>query len=310
MKSVVWSLALALACVSARAYAEDKPAWAFLPIEDATRTALDDTKQLHIEGSTKSFTEKQIHSAAQAADWFPEQHPLMPRIIEFGHPPDVRTCTLCHGIMGMGNPESVDLAGLSPEYMTQQVRAFKDDERPLDPNGMEFARTIGDEDLKEAVAWYGNLKRQSPVRVTEADTVPKTVIKGGHIRLRAPGGGNEALGRRIVVLADNEGLLHLHDPRVMFDAYVPKGSVEAGKKLVTTGGGKTFPCVACHGADLHGQGDAPFITGRSPLYVARQLFNFRSGARRDANAALMQPVVAKFDDDDILNIAAYLSSVN
>ena len=76
-----------------------------------------------------------------------------------------------------------------------------------------------------------------------------------------------------------------------------------------TGGGKTVPCLACHGLSLEGQGDVPFLKGRSPLNIARQLFNFRNGTRHDANAAQMKPVVANLDDADILHIAAYLASL-
>jgi cytochrome c553 len=91
---------------------------------------------------------------------------------------------------------------------------------------------------------------------------------------------------------------------------VPKGAVARGKQIVTTGnGGKIIPCAVCHGRDLNGIAPIPGIAGRSPSYVARQLYDMQQGARHGALAGLMKPVVAKFTAQDILSIAAYTASV-
>jgi cytochrome c553 len=39
------------------------------------------------------------------------------------------------------------------------------------------------------------------------------------------------------------------------------------------------------------------------------LYDFRTGARHGKNAAMMQPVVSKLTDEDIVDIAAYLASL-
>ena len=41
----------------------------------------------------------------------------------------------------------------------------------------------------------------------------------------------------------------------------------------------------------------------------RQLFDLQSGARNGTGAQLMKPVVAKLSEEDLLNVAAYLASL-
>jgi cytochrome c553 len=90
---------------------------------------------------------------------------------------------------------------------------------------------------------------------------------------------------------------------------VPSGSIQKGEALVTTGGnGKTIQCGACHGADLQGLGPVPGIAGRSPSYLARQLYDMQNGFRAGLWTDLMKPVVAKLTPDDMIAILAYVSS--
>jgi cytochrome c553 len=90
---------------------------------------------------------------------------------------------------------------------------------------------------------------------------------------------------------------------------VPVGAVKKGEALVTTGGnGKTVACIHCHGADLRGDGPVPGIAGRSPSYLARQMFDIQAGTRHGEWASLMKPVVAKLTNEDMVNIVAYVSS--
>ena len=101
----------------------------------------------------------------------------------------------------------------------------------------------------------------------------------------------------------------LRDPRSGFVAYVPVGSIRKGQTLVTTGGaGRTEACGVCHGADLEGLCPVPGIAGRSPSYLVRQMFDMQAGARHGEWTKLMAAVVAKLTDDDLVNIAAYVSS--
>lgn len=86
--------------------------------------------------------------------------------------------------------------------------------------------------------------------------------------------------------------------------------MKTGEALVETGGeGKTIACATCHGPNLHGLGDIPGIAGGSPSQMARQLIDFRDGARNGPGAAMMKVPVSKLSDDDIVAITAYLASL-
>jgi cytochrome c553 len=60
---------------------------------------------------------------------------------------------------------------------------------------------------------------------------------------------------------------------------------------------------------LKGKDDAPPLAGRSPSYLARQLYDFQQGTRNGAAAPLMRPVVANLTHDDMVAITAYLASI-
>ena len=126
----------------------------------------------------------------------------------------------------------------------------------------------------------------------------------------APGGGEEAIGNRIVELAKTTESPYVQ-PGPAYVAYVPKGSIAKGEQLVTTGGGgKTVQCTACHNANLLGKGENPAIAGRSPTYTARELYEFRDGTRGGMSATAMKRVAANLTDDDIVAISAYLASAS
>src|SRR3954464_716453 len=85
----------------------------------------------------------------------------------------------------------------------------------------------------------------------------------------------------------------------------PKGAVAKGKRLAADLG-----CAGCHGEGLRGmEGAGPSIAGRSPSYLARQLYDFQQGSRRGEMAAPMLPVVAKLTAADMVNLTAYLASL-
>ena len=130
----------------------------------------------------------------------------------------------------------------------------------------------------------------------------------------------EPIGTRIVEMPENEEETETYrNPHVGFVAYVPQGSLAKGKDLVTTGGakwigseffpGKSTPCITCHREDLMGAGDSPPIVGRSPSYIARQLWDIQQGTRHGDPAELMKLTIAKLTPDDILAIAAYVASL-
>jgi len=148
--------------------------------------------------------------------------------------------------------------------------------------------------------------------------VPTTRIVGNLFLATEEARTEPIAGRIIEVPEDEERSERLRDPRAGFVAYVPEGSLERGKRLVKLGGaqivnneivqGKTTACTTCHAPDLMGIGDVPPIAGRSPSYMARQLFDIQQGTRKGPGVELMKLVVAKLTPDDVTAIAAYVAS--
>ena len=62
------------------------------------------------------------------------------------------------------------------------------------------------------------------------------------------------------------------------------------------------------GGDLRGLGPAPTLAGRSPSYIARQLYDMQHGNRHGAWTPLMAAVVTPLVPDDLITAAAYLAS--
>ena len=91
-----------------------------------------------------------------------------------------------------------------------------------------------------------------------------------------------------------------------------KATVPLGQKIYRGGiADKGVPaCAACHGPGLRGTADIPNIAGQHSIVIARQLFAFKAGDRAGAMAGLMQPVVEKLTDDDIVAIAAFVASLD
>jgi len=122
------------------------------------------------------------------------------------------------------------------------------------------------------------------------------------------GGEMEPIGTRIIEVPEDLPRTELRDSQSTYVAYAPPGSIKKGETLVTTGGGKSTACVACHGADLRGLGPVPALAGRSPSYIVRQLWDLREGHRAGPWSPLMKNAVAKLTLEDMVNVAAYAAS--
>jgi cytochrome c553 len=276
-----------------------------------------DTASRQVPGSSLTFTRQQISDGFGPADWFPGDHPPMPEVVARGKRPEARACGLCHYPNGKGRQENAGVAGLPVSYFIQTMNDFREGRRksaePRKANTnlmIAIAKAITPEEIKEAAEYFGAMAWTPWVRVVETSTVPKMTSRGG-IWVPIEGGGREPIGVRIVETPeDPERTEILRDPRSGFIAYAPIGSVKKGEALVRTGGGgRTEACAACHGAELRGLGPVPGIAGRSPSYLARQMYDMQAGARRGEWTELMKPVVANLTDEDLVNISAYVSSL-
>ena len=67
-------------------------------------------------------------------------------------------------------------------------------------------------------------------------------------------------------------------------------------------------CAQCHGRASRGMASFPSLTGRDDDYIAARLVQYRAGETVGPNSALMRPVAARLSDEDIANLAAYVST--
>lgn len=321
--SVLFVAALgSVVVIRAQAPASDGPAWAYgvpnTPPAGGQRGAgprQPDTSEKQIPDSTQRFTIPQLRDFFNVADWFPGDHPPMPDVFVHGRQPDVRGCGMCHMPNGKGRPENAPIAGLPYAYVVQQLLDFKTDRRTSADTRktntaqmIQAAKAMTDDEGKAAASYIAALKYTPWIRVVETDTIPKMRI-GGNVFFPIADAGNEPLGQRIVETPENGDRFELRDPHSGFVAYVPTGSVARGAALAASGGSKTLPCNVCHGPDLNGLGPVPGIAGRSPSYLVRQLWDFKSGTRKGEWSPLMQQVVAKLSLDDMVDLIAYVSSL-
>jgi cytochrome c553 len=316
--------------------AEDEPVWAWgfttpppasPPAAAAPAPPLDNIKKLSLPGSGLSFTRAEIANPYGPADWFPHDHPAMPDIVAHGREtaqPKIWACGFCHYPNGMGRSENANLAGLPYDYIIRTLTDFASgarvtsDTRKTNTALMSgFAKAMTDEEIKAAARYFSSLSPIPWIKVVESETAPKTEASqppGMFLTLAGAEAGTEVLGRRIIETpVSREDTDVLRNPHSGFVAYVPPGSIKKGEALVENGvtasGDKVTACTVCHGLDLRGLGPIPRLAGRSPFYIARQLYDMQNGNRSGAWTPLMAAVVANLGPDDMLAAAAYLASL-
>jgi cytochrome c553 len=280
------------------------PDWAFNIPDKVQPVAIRAEGVVTVPGSAKKYEAAKIAGNANPPDWFPDEHPPAPKAVTGGQ--GVRfACGSCHLMSGQSHSEAADIAGMPAAYLMREMADFKSGARKEDDRMGPIAKITSDDDVRQAAEYFASLKPHFFVKVFETATPPKTFIAtAGRHRVLSPEGGTEPIGHRILEIPEDPLRVELRDPHSGFIAYVPPGSIAKGQELVANG-----RCTACHGATLQGKGEVPRLAGLQPLYLARQLFDFRYGSRGGEDAASMQPVAAKLSDDDIIAISSYLGSL-
>ncbi len=269
----------------------------------------------HVPGSPLTLDLVAIEKAGALPDWFPDEHPAPPAIVAHAAAKGPTPCGECHLIAGVGFPGAADLEGLPAAYIIEQVKEFRAGRRRsaqadrLDTLEMiKVAQQVSDADLAAAAAYYAALTRRARHRVIETDTVPATRPSYfGWLDLVA-NGKPEPIAGRIIEVPEDTDRLFLSDPHLTIIDYAPFGSVVRGEKLVRTGGPGGQACASCHGADLRGGDTAPPLAGRSAAYLARMLWDFKTGARTGPAAAPMATPAGKLNEAQITDIVAYLAA--
>jgi cytochrome c553 len=284
-----------------------EPSWAFQVIEK--QLPAEDAAPKSVPGSTRQYTPGQIDDLFNPPDWFPAEHPQPPNAVVKGQG-DAMACGACHLMNGEGHPESAGFAGLTADYIVQQMADFRRGARKDFAMRMDrIAKALTEEETRQVAQYFAGLKPRTWTTVKEAAMVPKTMVGQGRMRFVQPGGGMEPIGKRIITVPEDQERARHRDPHSGFIAYVPRGSIARGKALVEKGGARTIACGTCHGDDLKGLANVPRLAGVHPIYLARQLYLFREGNRNGTDSPLMKKPTARLTDDDILNIAAYLGSL-
>ena len=287
------------------------------------------TRPRQVTGSRATYSLVDVRDGANVIDWFPGDHPAMPPVVQHGPVsagPLARGCAQCHLPNGKGRPENAPVAGLPAAYLFRQIQDFRnglrhtaDPRKPNTPTMIKLAQAMTDEEGVAAAAYFSAIAYDTQwVRVIESAMVPRTKIVG-NLFLPLERTMSEPINGRIIEVPENKEQSELvRNPHSGFLAYVPPGSLAKGQDLATTGGmrivgqqviaGKTTACVTCHGVDLRGVESVPPIAGRSPSYIARQLWDIQQGTRNGPGVQLMKSVIGSLTPDDIVSLAAYVAS--
>lgn len=312
--ALVFTISVTLS-MSASTQAQNKPpGWAYPVNPPNFQRASDDGSIRRVPDSAAGFTLTQVRDLFAAPDWHPEDHPPLPAIVASGRKPDVFACGVCHRADGAGGAENASLFGQPAEYIIQQTIEFKNGLRNNSTSRVatdlmiKLAKAVSDDELKEAAAYFAAIRPRPNVKVVESELVPKTHVRDLFL---APMDGvdKEPIGQRVIEIPENVEQFVSRDSRVRFIAYVPPGSVEKGRTLAASSDPQV-QCAACHGADLKGASAAPAIAGRSPTYMFRQLYDYKSGARKGANSGSMRAVVEKLGTEDMVALVAYSASLS
>jgi cytochrome c553 len=274
---------------------------------------LDDVELLEIPDSKEKFTQARINDPFNAPDWRPDHLP-MPEVVAKGRKPAVMACAYCHTPTGQGRPENSALAGLPEAYIKEQLQDYRSGARKLigpeqylpGVNMLKIAKAMTDEEIDASAKYFSQQKLRRRVYVIESLRIPRAERAAW---IYEEVGGTEDLDDRLLEVT-NELVRHeRRDDRLEYMAYVPPGSINRGKLLVTKGDGKTKACAECHLAKLMGTDKIPPLAGRSPTYLLRQILAFRNGARTNEAAKQMAPVVEKLTLAEMIDVVAYLGSL-
>jgi len=127
--TAIAGVAACLITFSLLAQNQTTPPWAYAlnppTTPGAAPAAPPDTSQKHVPGSSVALTLPQTRDLFNPPDWYPDDHPAMPEVVQHGRRPDVRACGYCHLPNGQGRPENASLAGLPAGYIVQQMADYK-----------------------------------------------------------------------------------------------------------------------------------------------------------------------------------------
>ncbi|MEP6884229.1 MAG: cytochrome C [Gammaproteobacteria bacterium] len=295
------------------------PTWLFPlnPPDAGTAKLAQVTTPVHLANSRVAFTDAQLVDLFFAPDWHPESHSAMPEIVLHGRAPGIYACGYCHLPSGQGRPENAALAGLPAAYIVEQVADIKSGARRSAWHGeayrpvdlmREVAANAAESDVAVAAQYFSVQTLKPRVTVIERTRIPRMRVVGW-IYAIDPRGGRENLGQRLIEWAPDATRHEHRDDEMLYNAFVPSGSVRRGREIARVGAAGQLPsCTSCHGEHLQGVGLIPPLAGRSPTYLLRQLVAFKTKERAGSGAAPMQVVAAALGMSDMIAVTAYAAT--
>ncbi len=190
---------------------------------------------------------------------------------------DVPACTSCHGMDGMGNDAmgTPRLAGQIPQFLLKQLEDFATDRRQ-DTTMFVMntnAKGLSRQDRIDVAAYLGALSADEIV-------TPK-----------------EKLSNLAELKANGTEIGVTHVGKAIVNYGIPERDVPA--------------CRSCH--DYNGRGVDPIypkIGQQKLVYLVNQLKKWRDGSRANDPLAQMQKVAQKLTDEEILDVATFLSQAS
>jgi len=182
-------------------------------------------------------------------------------------------CSACHGTSGFSAiPMYPNLAGQKDAYIAKQLTDFKSGVRE-DATMKGMVASLSDADIANLAAYYSSLPRTAGSTSSVAETT--TVV--------TPAATEQA--------AITETTTYSHTKT--------NDSIKAGKVA-------SAMCSSCHGADGNSVVPTyPSLAAQGASYIAKQLADFKSGARVDP---IMAGMVAALSSDDMANLGAYFAA--
>ena len=157
----------------------------------------------------------------------------------------------------------------------------------------------GDEG-NSTVLIYPNLAKQHPEYVAKQLKAFKDKTRDNNFAMTEFAGQltENEIADVAAYLADTKAVANVKAKQTVATAPISNAAI-AGKT-------KAAACAACHGAD----GNAlipmyPSLAGQSAAYLAKQITDFKTSARKDP---VMAPMVAALSDEDIKDISAYFAA--
>jgi len=182
-------------------------------------------------------------------------------------------CGACHGASGISATEMYpNLAGQNDAYIIKQLNDFKAGTR-TDMMMAPMAANLSEQDMADLAAHYSGLSRTGEQAATANDDSA------------APAASTATTANVEVVTSTPASAIYA-------------GNVQAGKD-------KSAMCASCHGTTgISAISMYPNLAGQSANYLAKQLADFKSGARKDP---VMAGMVAALSPEDMNDLSAYFA---